>query len=139
MRRMTNLCDGSPSDSVQFVVVWLRMSTSIAILKVLTSYPGGCASVASINADLRMLASPEWFARMRALGVRAGPVNLFSAKLVTRDVSGWTITEAGRQFLARLERGERIAEPAIRLVSSADRKLEAAQPGAPDTSLSLSA
>jgi hypothetical protein len=79
MRRMTNLCDGSPSDSVQFVVVWLRMSTSIAILKVLTSYPGGCASVASINADLRMLASPEWFARMRALGVRAGPVNLFSA------------------------------------------------------------
>jgi hypothetical protein len=98
------------------------MSTSIAILKVLSSYPQGCASVAALNADLRMLASLEWFARMRALGLRAGPVHLFSAKLVTRDAAGWTITEAGRQLLARLDGGEKIAQPAIRLVSSTDGK-----------------
>ena len=96
------------------------MSTSIAILKVLSSYPEGCASVASLNADLRMLASPEWYARMRALGIRAGTINLFGGRLVTRDTSGWTITEAGRALLARLERGERVAEgPAVRLISSA--------------------
>jgi len=97
------------------------MSTSIAILKVLSSYPEGCASVAALNADLQMLASPEWYARTRALGIRAGAINLFSGKLVTRDASGWTITQAGRDVLARLERGERVAEgPAVRLVSSAD-------------------
>ena len=77
--------------------------------------------MASLNADLRMLASAEWYARMRALGIRAGTVKLFSARLVTRDASGWTITEVGRELLARLERGERVAEgPAVRLVSSAD-------------------
>jgi hypothetical protein len=115
------------------------MSTSLAILKVLSSHPEGYASVASLNADLKLLASVEWFARMRALGIRAGAVNLFTSKLVTRDPSGWRITDAGREFLARLESGERVAEPAIRLVASTDRKLEAAQPGAPGTSLSLSA
>jgi hypothetical protein len=66
----------------------------IAILKVLSSYPEGRATVAALNADLQMLASPDWFARMRALGARAGAVNLFSAKLVTRDAAGWTITAA---------------------------------------------
>lgn len=95
------------------------MSTSISILKVLSSHPEGRASVASLNADLRMLASPEWYARMRAMGIRAGTLNLFGGNLVTRDASGWTITEAGRDLLARLERGERVAEgPAVRLVSS---------------------
>ena len=116
------------------------MSTSIAILKVLSAHPHGCASVASLNADLKILSSPEWFARMRALGIRAGAVNLFSMRLVTRDASGWTITEAGREFLTRLESGEKLAEPAIRLVSSMDRaRLDAAPSEAPDTSLSLSA
>lgn len=112
------------------------MSTSIAILRVLSSYPDGRASVASLNADLKLLASREWFARVRALGIRAGSVNLFSEKLVMRDASGWTITEAGREFLAQLESGERVAEPAIRLVSDRS-KLEAGH--VRSRSLSLSA
>ena len=135
---MTNLSDGSSSDSVQFIVAWLRMSTSIAILRVLSSYPDGRASVASLNADLKLLASREWFARVRALGIRAGSVNLFSQKLVTRDASGWAITESGREFLARLESGERVAEPAIRLVSDRSKR-DAGQAQAPGRSLSLSA
>jgi hypothetical protein len=36
---------------------------------------------------------------------RAGPVNLFSAGLVTRDSSGWSITDAGRRYLADVEAG----------------------------------
>jgi hypothetical protein len=122
------------------------MSTSIAILKVLSSYPEGRATVASLNADLRMLASPEWFARMRVLGEWAGAVNLFSAKLVTRDAAGWTITDAGRDFIERLESGETLAtrpaeRPALRLVSSTDG-VQASRPSPArrlDTHLSLSA
>jgi hypothetical protein len=87
-----------------------------------------------------MLASPEWFARMRALGIRAGAVNLFSDKLAVRDASGWAITDAGRNLLARLESGEKVAEPAIRLVSSTHRgRTDDAEAGASGRSLSLSA
>jgi hypothetical protein len=118
------------------------MSTSIAILKVLSSYPEGCATVAALNADLQMLASPEWFARMRALGARAGAVNLFSAKLVTRDAAGWTITDAGRDFIERLESGEDLAtRPTLRLVASSDsaRAGKAAPAHAVDLPLGLTA
>ena len=110
------------------------MSTSIAILKVLSAHPEGRASFASLSADLQILASPEWFARLRALGIRAGSVNLFSSKLVTRDASGWAITDAGRDLLARLESGERMAAgPPVRLVSSAHRDHAAPPPDqAPD-------
>jgi hypothetical protein len=82
------------------------MNLQIAILKVLSSYPDGRASYASLKSDLHMLSDLEWLNRMRALGARAGAVNIFSAKLAARDASGWTITEAGRDFLDRLERGE---------------------------------
>ena len=121
-------------------VAALRMSTSIAILKVLSSYPEGRASVAALNADLQMLASPEWFARMRALGVRGGAVNLFSAKLVTRDGAGWTITDAGRNFIEQLESGEDfMTRPTLRLVSSSDgvRTSKAASEHVPDVPLIL--
>lgn len=95
------------------------MSISVAILKVLSAHPGGRASVAALNVDLKILSSPEWYARMRAAGIRAGSVSLFGSKLVTRDASGWSITDAGRNLLARLESGERVAEgPVLRLVSS---------------------
>jgi hypothetical protein len=57
------------------------MSTSQAILKVLSSYPEGHASIAALNADLQMLASPEWFARMRALAAKAVPAQAAHAPL----------------------------------------------------------
>lgn len=78
----------------------------IAILKILSAYPAGHASVESLKADLAMLATAEWTMRMRALGRKAGPVRLFGARLVTRDGRGWTITDAGRNLLRRLETDE---------------------------------
>lgn len=100
------------------------MSVNIALLKILSSYPDGRASVASLKADFAILSTPEWLARMRVLRARAGPINIFSDKFVTRDAYGWTITQAGREFLDRLERSEENrrteapTRPELRVVSS---------------------
>src|SRR5690242_11881105 len=76
-----------------------RMSTSIAILKVLSAHPDGNATFQALKADLEMLSTREWLARMRALAAKAGPVNLFTDGYARRDKSGWTITAGGRAFL----------------------------------------
>lgn len=109
------------------------MSVSVAILKVLSSYPDGRASYAAMKSDLAILSDPEWLARMRTLSRRAGPINIFSAKLATRDANGWTITQAGRHFLDRLEAGDdlRPAEsvrPELRVVVSDDAANAASPP-----------
>jgi hypothetical protein len=87
------------------------MSVSIAILKVLSSHKDGRASHASLKADLAMLGTREWLARMSVLRRRAGPINIFSREIVTRDDYGWTITQAGRELLDRLEQSEEIQRP----------------------------
>jgi hypothetical protein len=84
------------------------MNVRIAILKVLSSYPDGRASYASLKADLAILSTGEWLARMRVLAARAGSIDIFKEKLATRDGYGWTITQAGREFLDRLESGEEV-------------------------------
>lgn len=103
------------------------MSLGVSILKVLSSYPDGRASLASLQADLAMLTTREWTTRMRALAANAGPINVFSLGLVRRDRTGWSITGAGLAFLNALEAG--LAAPAVsqtseravlRLVSSRD-------------------
>jgi hypothetical protein len=103
------------------------MSLGVSILKVLSSYPDGRASLASLQADLAMLTTREFTARMRALAADTGPINLFSSGLVLRDQTGWSITSAGLAFLNALEAG--LAAPAmsetservvLRLVSSRD-------------------
>jgi hypothetical protein len=99
------------------------MSVSIALLKILSSYPNGQASLASLKADFAMLSTSEWLARMRVLRARAGSTNIFSDKFVTRDAYGWTITDAGREFLDKLESREEFqltdaARPGLRVVSS---------------------
>jgi|SRR5690349_10248004 hypothetical protein len=96
------------------------MTTNIAILKVLSSHPDGQASLSALKADLAMLATREWLARMRALSVLAGPVSLFGDKLVTRDALGWTITKAGRDLLVRVEhRAQLLVEkPELTVISS---------------------
>lgn len=100
------------------------MNVSIAILKVLSSYQDGRASYASLKSDLAILSTPEWLARMRAHGARAGSINIFSEKLATRDAFGWSITHAGRDFLERLESIEELppatiaAPPALRVISA---------------------
>jgi hypothetical protein len=99
------------------------MSTSIAILKVLSAYPDGNATFQALKADLEMLSSREWLARMRALAAKAGPFNLFTDGYARRDKRGWTITAHGRAFLDALEAdipaAPRTERPQLRLVSVA--------------------
>ncbi|MCC8953628.1 hypothetical protein H8B02_09235 [Bradyrhizobium sp. Pear77] len=77
------------------------MSLQIAILRVLSSYPGGRASVAELKRDLAILNSsgPEWTQRMRRLAARVPDLDLFANRLVLRDETGWQLTEAGREIL----------------------------------------
>jgi hypothetical protein len=99
------------------------MSTSIAILKVLSAYPDGNATFQALKADLEVLNTREWLARMRLLAFRAGPFNLFTDGYATRDKRGWTITAKGRAFLEALDAGHaapRADRPQLRLVSVAE-------------------
>ncbi|MBR0934204.1 hypothetical protein [Bradyrhizobium jicamae] len=50
-----------------------------------------------------MNSGKDWTDRMKRLAGHAPDLNIFSAKLVLRDVEGWSITEEGRQFLSALE------------------------------------
>ena len=98
------------------------MYVRIALLKILTSYPDGRASYDSLKSDFSMLATQEWLARMRVLAARSGWLNIY-AELATRDMHGLMITEAGREFLGRLERGEIVPKkpagrPTLKLISS---------------------
>lgn len=100
-----------------------RMSTSIAILKVLSAYPDGVATFQALKADLDVLSTREWLARMRALAAKAGPFHLFTDGYATQSKSGWAITAAGRAFLEAVEAdglaAPRNERPQLRLVASA--------------------
>lgn len=113
------------------------MTTKIAILKVLSSYPCGQASLDALKADLSMLWTREWLARMQALSVLAGPFSLFGDKLITRDPFGWTITKAGRDLLARVEhRAQLLAEkPELTVISSADVRSKVERSHQPSSAL----
>jgi hypothetical protein len=96
------------------------MTTNIAILKVLSSYPDGQASLDALKSDLAMLSTREWSTRMRALSALAGPISLFGDKLVTRESRGWGITPEGRALLESVEQVARSRDqkPELVLVSS---------------------
>jgi hypothetical protein len=81
------------------------VSLQVAILKVLSSYPKGRASVAALSADLAILNSSgsDWTSRMKRLAARAPQLDIFSQRLVLRDAVGWQLTDAGRQCLCTLE------------------------------------
>jgi hypothetical protein len=81
------------------------VSFQITILKVLAGHPGGCARVADLSRDVRILMScgPEWASRIKRLAARAPQLDIFGRAFVLRDDSGWQITDAGRQFLDWLE------------------------------------
>lgn len=99
------------------------MSFQIGVLKVLSSHPDGRASVDAIKRDLALLASREWNAQLRRLAALAPRIDVFSAGLILRTPEAWQITEAGRIFLARLERGETIEAPP-RLEAEPEPKLD---------------
>ena len=90
------------------------MSLQIAILKVLSSHPGGHASITDIKSDLAVLTASgrEWNDRVKGLAQRAPNLDIFSQRYVSRDATGWTLAETGRDFLRNLERPVAEPEPA---------------------------
>lgn len=87
------------------------MSVHVAILKVLSTYPGGLAAPAALNADLALLSgSEDWTSRMRSYAAREPALDIFTQRLVVRDERGWQITAAGRAMIERLE-GRHPADP----------------------------
>jgi len=88
------------------------VSLQVAILKVLSSYPDGCATVDMLKADLAILGASgtDWTDRMKRMLARAPGLDIFGQQLVLRDAQGWRLTDAGRAMLARIEPAN--AEPA---------------------------
>jgi hypothetical protein len=104
----------------------------MSIVKVLSSYPDGRATLAALNADLKILAGSgrDWTARMKRLAARAPDLDIFSQALVVRDAQGWQLTAAGFEFLGRIEMGPAVAsEPVAAEVP--DVKIAADRPRAP--------
>jgi hypothetical protein len=111
------------------------MSTSVALLKILSACPEGRAGFEQLKADLAILSTRDWLSRIRALAAQSGPVNLFSDGLATRDARGWAITAKGRAFLDALESGQasprQAVRPELRVISSSaasGSRPEAARP-----------
>lgn len=77
----------------------------VTILKVLTSYQDGFASLADIKRDVSILATsgPEWSDRTKKMGARLPGLEIFSQGLVERRDGGWRITDAGRSALDLME------------------------------------
>nr|WP_249142000.1 hypothetical protein [Bradyrhizobium diazoefficiens] len=69
--------------------------------------PDGRATLDVVKRHLAVFYSSgsEWSQRMKRLAERApSSIDIFGQKLVTREPGEWCITEAGRAFLAGLER-----------------------------------
>jgi hypothetical protein len=81
------------------------VSFQITVLKVWAGHPEGCASIADLTRFVSILISSgaDWTNRTKRLAARAPKLDIFADSLVLRDVNGWHITEAGRQFLTLLE------------------------------------
>jgi hypothetical protein len=82
------------------------VSLQIAILKVLSSHPDGHATVSAIKSDLAVLTASgrDWNERVKRLSERAPNLDIFGQRYVLRDDSGWSIADAGRDFLRSIER-----------------------------------
>jgi hypothetical protein len=82
------------------------MSFQITILKVLAGHPGGRVALADLRRAVGLLISSgaDWTDRMKRLAARAPDLDIFSQSYVLREDAGWQITDAGRAFLAFLER-----------------------------------
>ncbi len=81
------------------------MSFQITILKVLAGHPEGRASFADLTRYVAILTSSgaDWSQRMKRLSARAPDLDIFTSGYVLRHVSGWQITDAGREFLSSIE------------------------------------
>jgi hypothetical protein len=100
--------DAAPAVSLAFAVVLRRgrlMSFQVTVLKVLAGLPNGRASIADLTRAVSILISvgPEWTDRTKRLAARAPGLEIFTQAFVLRDQSGWSISDAGRKFLASIE------------------------------------
>jgi hypothetical protein len=96
------------------------VSLQVAILKVLSSYPDGRATLKALNADLAILntSGRDWADRIRRLAAWVPDLDIFSQRFVLQSDAGWHITREGRSFLDSLETSDR-------LTGKADRASEA--------------
>ncbi|MGY2850647.1 hypothetical protein ACVIWU_008327 [Bradyrhizobium sp. USDA 4509] len=85
------------------------MSIQVAILKILASHVRGKATINSLKHDLAVLSSSgdDWHARIKRLASRVPELDIFSHGYVLRDVEGWEITSAGREFLLHWKRSRK--------------------------------
>jgi hypothetical protein len=81
------------------------VSFQITVLKVLAGHPDGLASVSDLTRYVSILMSSgsDWSNRMKRLAASVPQLDIFSSAFVVRQSNGWQITNAGRQFLTRLE------------------------------------
>jgi hypothetical protein len=81
------------------------VSLQVAILKVLSSYPQGRATLKALNADLAILntSGRDWADRIKRLAAWVPNLDIFSQRFVLRSDAGWQITDEGRSFLVSLE------------------------------------
>jgi hypothetical protein len=81
------------------------VSFQITVLKVLAGHPNGFASVAELTRYVSILISSgsDWSNRMKRLAANAPQLDIFSSAFVVRQKDGWQITDAGLQFLTKLE------------------------------------
>jgi hypothetical protein len=98
----------------------------MSIVKVLSSYPDGRATLAALNADLKILAGSgkEWTARMKRLASRVQDLDIFCQGLVVRDADGWQLTATGFELLDRIESDSSViptSAPAAFVKMAADR------------------
>ena len=82
------------------------MSFQITVLKVLAGHPEGRAPLRDLSRAVAILISSgsDWTDRTKRLAARAPGLDIFSQSFVRRDDAGWEITDAGRAFLASIER-----------------------------------
>jgi hypothetical protein len=108
------------------------VSLQMSIVKVLSSHPDGRATLAALNADLKILAGSgrDWTARMKRLAARAPDLDIFCQALVVRDAQGWQLTAAGFELLHRVETGP-AAEVEPVAAEMPDVRIAADRPRAP--------
>jgi hypothetical protein len=107
------------------------VSLQVAILKVLSSYPDGRATVTEMKADLAILAGAghDRSERLKRLADRAPSLDIFTQGFVIRDTAGWQLTDAGQMMLRRLEDPvQGIASPILTIAAAPAKAVDARPP-----------
>jgi hypothetical protein len=83
----------------------IGLNFQVTVLKILTSYQDGYATLAEMKRDMAILATSgrDWADRTKRLAMGAPDLDIFSQGLVERERSGWRVTEKGRDLMNFLE------------------------------------